>query len=244
MCLLAGTSVGTKVRLTLTVALITQWMGTAKSCKGGGQRRWESNPMKADDGESVDREKIHKSSLPHSLQNLGQLLSATRDKLNFKSSLPTDQKRLFLPYVKGVVGSPRDTLTKTRWKDIGISFLPYLYRISDFLQGSVKYKTKMVDKAISESFCRVCTIITLIRGFLEKTFPFLRIGIAQRTRKLLLSMKKEMGENIEASLEGQMGREMPILPLAALNQGPQPSMKPVSPLEPIPGFHSSKGHSP
>ena len=95
----------------------------------------------------------------------------------------------------------RKSFTQNTLKDIGISFLPYLYRLSDFLKGSV-------NKAISEVFCGMSN--TIPRGFSGEAFPFLRIGIVtslkdQKTAEL--PMRKEMRENQESRVEGQMGRD-------------------------------------
>ena len=112
-------------------------------------------------------------------------------KLDYVSFLPKDHQRLSFPYVKGLVGSPvSDDLTRTKWqenlresftwntlKEIISSSLPYLWRKPDFLKDSAASKTELVNKAIARISCRVFTIL---RGFLEKALPFLRIGILTR----------------------------------------------------------------
>ena len=62
-------------------------------------------------------------------------------------------------------------------KEISTSFLPYLYRMPNFLKASAVSNTELVNEAIAKIPFRVFTIL---REFLGKALPFLQIGIFTR----------------------------------------------------------------
>ena len=74
----------------------------------------------------------------------------------------------------------RQSFNQNTLKNIAYYFFPYLDGTTDFLKDSVKSKTEIVNKAKSEIFCRVFTVL---KGFLDEAFPILRMGILTSTKQ-------------------------------------------------------------
>ena len=151
-------------------------MGTAESCKGGGCRRWESNPIKVDDEKTLVREEITESSLPDSLQSLGQLLSAVAGESSDYYDPKWDQEWPNSSLVEAIVPGFREDRDK-RFSPVLISaalpiFTHFAGGLLTPMLQQLMYRTgkQNYKKALLMKFChRALSNTQLAGGAVEST---------------------------------------------------------------------------